>query len=142
MALIPSVTAPQPAPSRGCQGVVSPEFARTFAAEWVEAWNAHDLERILSHYADDFEIVSPVIVELMREPSGRLRGKTAVRSYWQLGLRANPPLKFELVSVFAGVGGLTITYRSVGRRMVAETFEFDAACHVVRARAHYGAPAP
>ena len=33
--------------------------SRRFAAEWIEAWNAHDLERILAHYADDFEMASP-----------------------------------------------------------------------------------
>jgi ketosteroid isomerase-like protein len=26
-------------------------FAEHFAAEWIDAWNCHDLERILSHYA-------------------------------------------------------------------------------------------
>ena len=30
--------------------------ANEFAAEWIEAWNAHDLDRILSHYTDDFEM--------------------------------------------------------------------------------------
>ena len=29
--------------------------ARTFAEEWVAAWNAHDLERILAHYSDEFK---------------------------------------------------------------------------------------
>ena len=29
------------------------EEALGFAREWVAAWNAHDLGRILSHYADD-----------------------------------------------------------------------------------------
>lgn len=28
-----------------------------FAHEWIAAWNAHDLERILAHYADDVELV-------------------------------------------------------------------------------------
>src|SRR5207302_4356035 len=29
-------------------------WAEAFAREWVDAWNAHDLARILSHYTDDF----------------------------------------------------------------------------------------
>ena len=31
-------------------------FAERFAKEWVAAWNSHDLERVLEHYEDDFEI--------------------------------------------------------------------------------------
>lgn len=38
----------------------------------------HDLARILSNYADDFEISSPVIVKIIGEPSGTPKGKEAV----------------------------------------------------------------
>ena len=56
--------------------------ALAFAGEWVAAWNAHDLGRILDHYADDFEMTSPYIVTLAGEPGGTLRGKAAVGAYW------------------------------------------------------------
>lgn len=36
------------------------EFAQQFAKEWVQAWNNHDIEAILSHYTEDFEIESPI----------------------------------------------------------------------------------
>jgi ketosteroid isomerase-like protein len=61
--------------------MISREFAEQFARDWIDAWNAHDLERILSHYAEDFEMASPVIARLMNEPSDTLRGKTAIRAY-------------------------------------------------------------
>jgi ketosteroid isomerase-like protein len=32
-----------------------------FALEWIESWNSHDLDRILSHYADDVEVTTPMI---------------------------------------------------------------------------------
>jgi len=32
------------------------EFANKFAREWVEAWNCHDLDKIMTHYAEDFEM--------------------------------------------------------------------------------------
>ena len=35
--------------------------AQRFALEWIESWNSHDLERILSHYSDDVEVTSPLI---------------------------------------------------------------------------------
>ena len=76
--------------------VITPEFAQRFADEWIAAWNAHDLERILAHYEDDFEMSSPVIVAIGGEPSGRLRGKAAVGAYWSAALKRMPDLHFEL----------------------------------------------
>jgi ABC-2 type transport system permease protein len=32
------------------------EAAVRFAEGWAAAWNAHDLDRILAHYSDDFEM--------------------------------------------------------------------------------------
>ena len=37
-------------------------FAEHFAADWIDSWNSHDLGRILSHYTDDFEMSSPIII--------------------------------------------------------------------------------
>ena len=31
-----------------------------FEHEWIEAWNAHDIDRILLHYRDDVRFVSPI----------------------------------------------------------------------------------
>ncbi len=116
---------------------INHERAHAFAHEWIAAWNAHDLERILSHYTDDFEMTSPLIVSLMGEPSGALKGKAAVGAYWKKGLAAQPPLYFELLDVLAGVRSVTIYYRSVGRRVAAEVLEFNDRGAVVRASAHY-----
>ena len=44
--------------------VLSESEADAFVAEWMEAWNSHDLERILGHYADDVEYSSPFIASL------------------------------------------------------------------------------
>ena len=117
------------------------EFAEQFALEWIAAWNAHDLERILAHYTDDFEMTSPLIVERMTEPSGTLRGKDAIRSYWSRGLAATPPLHFWLDSVLLGVGSIVLVYRNATQRRVTETLFFDEQLRVVRGMAHYGAPA-
>ena len=50
--------------------MIDRKWAREFAVEWIAAWNAHDLDRILSHYADDFEMRSPLIAERMGVASG------------------------------------------------------------------------
>lgn len=116
-------------------------WAREFAQEWIAAWNSHDLERILSHYTDDFEMASPLIIERMQVPSGKLTGKDQIRPYWQQGLAAIPPIKFELVDVFVGVDSIVIYYRSVGRKMVCEVLFFNSQRQVIRGAANYGGAA-
>lgn len=75
--------------------MIEQSWANEFAAEWIAAWNSHDLERILSHYVDDFEMSSPLIIERRMDPSGVLRGKAAIRDYWAVGLAAEPLLPFN-----------------------------------------------
>lgn len=116
-------------------------WAETFAREWVDAWNAHDLERIFLLYSDDFEMTSPLIVERMGVPSGTLKGKNAVRPYWSQGLASMPNLRFELRSVLMGVDSVAIVYRSVTQaKMVIELFEFDKDRLVTRSEALHGLP--
>jgi ketosteroid isomerase-like protein len=43
---------------------IDPDTARRVAGEWFDAWNRHDLEAVLGHYADDVEFTSPFAVEL------------------------------------------------------------------------------
>src|SRR5215831_4321598 len=66
--------------------LIDKAFADRFAAEWIEAWNAHDLDAVLAHYDDDFEMSSPFIVHFDADPSGRLRGKARVAAYWEKAL--------------------------------------------------------
>jgi len=110
--------------------------AEAFAAEWIAAWNAHDLPRILSHYRDDFEMTSPHIVEYGGEPSGTLQGKEKIGAYWRTAFERNPGLHFELEAVLLGVGGMTILYRT-GLRRAADVLQFDEDGEIVRGAAYY-----
>lgn len=118
--------------------MIDPAFARHFADEWIAAWNAHDLERILTHYADDFEMASPVIAQVAGEPSGVLRGKAHVAAYWRKALALRPDLHFTLERVLVGAESVAIAYRG-HRGASVETFWFGADEKVVRAAAHYEA---
>jgi len=111
--------------------------AESFAAEWIAAWNSHDLERVLAHYAEDFEFSSPFIAEVAGEPSGRLKGKAAVGDYWRKALQRSPQLRFGLRSVLCGISSLVIHYERHDGRMGMEWFEFGAAGTVLRSAAHY-----
>ncbi len=114
----------------------SGQFALHFAEDWIASWNSHDLERILAHYAQDFEMSSPLIVQLMDEPSGTLKGKSAIRAYWAKALVRLPDLHFDLTAVLVGASSLVIQYRGP-RGPRAEVFWFDAQNKVYRAAAHY-----
>ena len=116
--------------------MITHEFAQAFAADWIAAWNNHDLERVLSHYADDFEMQSPYIAQIAGFGTGKLIGKTVVRAYWMLALEKISGPNFELANVLTGVDSVSIYYRSV-RGMAAEVFLFGADGLVVKAMAHY-----
>jgi ketosteroid isomerase-like protein len=122
--------------------VLDRTFARELAATWIAAWNSGDLERVFALYADDFEMRSPLIVERGFSASGLLRGKDAIRPYWGAGIAsAKPPLRFELIDAYAGVGTVAIHYRSVGRKVVVEILELDDQRRVIRGSACHGADA-
>lgn len=110
--------------------------AQAFAHEWIAAWNAHDLDRILAHYAPDIVFLSPVAQQ--RVGNGRVAGIPALHAYWGPALTAGSTLKFELTDVLTGHDCLTILYRNQKGQSVAETCEFDGTCKIVRSFACYG----
>jgi hypothetical protein len=99
---------------------VEREFAEQFAAEWVAAWNAHDLDRLLSHFAEDVVWSSPLVAGFTGDQSGTLHGKAALRAYYAEGLRRIPDLRFEVLSVRVGVAALVINYRNQAGGEVSE----------------------
>jgi len=111
--------------------------AQRFAEEWYAAWNAHDLERILGHYADDVEMTSPLVSSLAGAAGGTLVGKDALRAYFAAGLERFPDLHFEPVAVFVGVDSLVLQYLSVGGRPSAEVVFLDGDGKIARYSAHY-----
>jgi ketosteroid isomerase-like protein len=109
-----------------------------FAREWIAAWNAHDLERVLSHYASDVELSSPLAAERVPGSGGYVRGEAALRLYWEPALAANPDLHFELEAVLTAVDGCTILYRNHRGQLVAESLFWNDAGLVTRAAVAYG----
>lgn len=111
--------------------------AQQLAQEWVAAWNAHDLEAILSHYDEAVELTSPVAAQLLGLPGGKVMGKANLRAYFQRGLEAFPELRFELKDVLAGVGSVVLYYVNQRGTQTAEFMEVNAAGKVAQVVAHY-----
>ena len=99
-------------------------FAETFARNWIEAWNSHDLNRILAYYSEDLEFSSPNISRIANELSGTLKDKAAVADYWAKGLALFPGLKFDLLGIFVGINSIVLQYRDDRGKINAETFDF------------------
>jgi ketosteroid isomerase-like protein len=114
-------------------------FAEHFADEWLEAWNGHDLPRILGHYSDDIEFESPFIILRGADPSGQLVGKQALTKYWGPALGPDSTLRFEKLNVLVGVNSIAIVYKTNvgGGRLATEVFHFNKDGKVNRSYAHY-----
>lgn len=100
-------------------------LAEEFVDRWVQGWNAHDLDHVLSHFAEDVVFTSPVATQLIDGCDGVIRGKEALRAYWSEGLRRIPDLHFTVVGVYVGVATLVINYRNQKGGLVSEVLVFD-----------------
>ncbi|HVE39832.1 MAG TPA: nuclear transport factor 2 family protein [Planctomycetota bacterium] len=113
------------------------EEARRFAEEWVDAWNRHDLDGILAHYAEDIVFTSPFAAKLVPGGDGTVRGRSALRDYFKAGLSAYPDLRFTLRHVAVGVESVTLIYDSVKGLLAAETMTLNRHRKVTRVQCHY-----
>jgi predicted ester cyclase len=118
---------------------VTRDEAWKLAEHWVAAWNAHDLELILTHYDDVVELTSPVAAQLLGTPDGKVAGKANLRAYFQRGLIAYPELHFHLEDVFWGVNSVVLCYLNQKGTRTAEFMELSATGKVARVVANYSA---
>ena len=113
--------------------------AWNLANHWVAAWNAHDLELIMTHYEDAIELTSPVAAQLLGAPDGKVVGKANLRAYFQRGLEAYPELRFHLEDVLCGVNSVVLYYTNQKGTRTGEFMELTAVGKVARVVAHYTA---
>jgi len=113
------------------------DLAQSFAREWVKAWNDHDLEAILSHYADEVVFHSPRIRMVTGRNVDSVAGKAELRDYWGRALSQARDLYFEIDQVLTGSDALTVLYTNHRQQTVAETFVFGAGGKVIRSVAAY-----
>ena len=104
---------------------MGPADVNEFVASWLQAWNDHDLEAILSHFSDDVVFTSPVAAQLIEGSHGVVRGKAALRQYWQEGLRLIPDLHFEVVGAYVGIDVIVVNYRNQKGNLVNEVLAFE-----------------
>jgi ketosteroid isomerase-like protein len=119
------------------------EEARAFAAQWAGAWNERAVERVLSRFDDDVSFTSPTALAVVGVAT--VRGKEALREYWNAALARIGSLRFEVVRVLwdGTAREMAIIYDSEidGRRKrVSENLVFGRNGLVVSAEVFHGAP--
>lgn len=113
--------------------------AKHFAHDWIAAWNAHDLDQIMSHYDDAVELISPTAARLLNLPDGKVSGKTNLRAYFEKGLNAFPDLHFELKDVLFGINSILLYYTNQKGTFTGEFMELAPSGKVLRVVANYSA---
>jgi predicted ester cyclase len=116
---------------------VTKDEAWSLAHHWVAAWNAHDLDSIMTHYDDAIELISPVAARLLGTPDGKVSGKANLRAYFQRGLEAYPELHFRLEDVLWGLNSVVLYYTNQTGTRTGEFMEVSASGKVVRVVANY-----
>ncbi len=62
--------------------MINRDKAWEFAQEWLDAWNKHDVDLIMKHYADSIEFCSPVVQKVLGDSRGVVSGIDKLRDYF------------------------------------------------------------
>jgi hypothetical protein len=67
------------------------------AHQWFDAFNAHDLEKLLSLYHENAQHYSPKLKVRQPETDGLIVGKAAMRAWWRDSFDRLPTLQYEVL---------------------------------------------
>lgn len=74
---------------------------KEIATKWFAAFNEHNLENLLSLYDDNAKHYSPKLKIRKPETEGLIRGKQALREWWQDAFDRLPSLQYEVKKLTA-----------------------------------------
>lgn len=114
-----------------------PKQNEQIAHRWFEAFNAHDLEKLLSLYDENAQHFSPKLKLRQPETEGFIKGKDALRLWWKDSFERLPQLTYVVKTLTANTYRVFMEYlRQVPGEpdmMVAEVLEItDGKIHYSR----------
>lgn len=117
--------------------VMDHEAARNFAENWRASWCKVDIDAVVSHFADDAEMRSPLAEKLTGSPV--VKGSEEIRRYWKAayGHVKNADLELLSWSWDKPMRRLTVWWR-LDKTRASEYMDFDATGRVIRSEAFYG----
>ncbi len=74
---------------------------KQIAHKWLEAFNQHNLEELLSLYTDNAEHYSPKLKIHQPQTNGLIKGKTALRNWWKDAFERLPKLHYQILKLTA-----------------------------------------
>jgi len=74
---------------------MTPKLNHPIAQEWFEAFNQHDLEKLLKLYHDNARHFSPKLKIHKPETKGFIQGKEQLRAWWKDAFERIPSLVYE-----------------------------------------------
>ncbi|MDH2356284.1 nuclear transport factor 2 family protein [Bradyrhizobium sp. SSUT18] len=104
---------------------------------WIKAWNARDLERVLTLYDDEAVMTSDRIPLMGFDASGTVRGKDALRAYWSKALGLLPNLHFSLIELFVSPDSVVVFYENERGKRICEYLRVNAAGKIVQGSANH-----
>ena len=119
----------------------SRESNGNIALKWIEAFNEHDLEKLLQLYDEQAAHFSPKLKSRHPETEGWISGKTALRSWWEDAFYRLPTLQYKLLNLLGDERQVLMEYQRtvVGEpiMMVAEILEIENGL-IVKSRVYHG----
>jgi limonene-1,2-epoxide hydrolase len=73
------------------------EELSAIALKWFEAFNEHNLEKLLALYDNEAAHYSPKLKVRQPETNGLIKGKTSLRAWWQDAFMRLPSLHYKVV---------------------------------------------
>jgi hypothetical protein len=113
--------------------------AEAYAKSWIEAWNAHDVEALAAHYADDVVFRSPFIPKLVENDACTICGLEELKEYLSRGMQAYPHMRFQLHRVGVGVDSIALNYIGVDGALANEVHVLNDDGKAADVRIHYSA---
>jgi hypothetical protein len=111
--------------------------AEWFASDWLAAWNARDLDRVLGHCSEDLAVS---LVPRYGAMTPAAQGKSAVRQVWAACTAAQSELPLDSIAAYPGDSSLVMVYRTQGGVVRADYLRLDAGGKVCEVRAHGRTP--
>jgi ketosteroid isomerase-like protein len=121
--------------------MMNPQTNEAIALKWFEAFNTHDLEKLLLLYHEDAKHFSPKLKIRKPETEGYIVGKNALREWWQDAFNRLPTLNYNVTSLTANNKAVFMEYiRKVNDEpdmLVAEILEIENGV-IIASRVYHG----
>jgi hypothetical protein len=120
---------------------MTPQIIESVSLKWFEAFNTHDLEKLISLYHNDASHFSPKLKIRKPDTNGLVIGKNALRDWWQDAFDRLPTLHYSVTTLTANNERVFMEYvRKVADEpdmLVAEVLEVKDGL-IIASRVYHG----